>query len=171
MSLKLPHIRIQHHPVSLFQDEERISATLRGELIHSVFSLLDHVTGRGDIERAVQQAFALYGVDTTRLNIEEECSAPIARALALPQVQAWFAPGVLNRRELEVVDAQGEVLRIDRLVIDNDMLTVIDFKMGKRERGHGEQVLLYRGLVQEICKRTTHGYILYIDEPAVVAVP
>jgi hypothetical protein len=171
MSLKSPQIRIQHHPVSLFQDEERISAALRGEIIHRAFSLLDHVTDRGDIERAVQQAFSLYQVDTTRWNVEEQCYAPMARALALPQVRAWFAPGVVNKREMEIVDARGEVLRIDRLAIGIDMLEVIDFKVGKREAGHGEQVVLYRGLVQAIFQRTTQGYILYIDEPAVVAIP
>ena len=171
MSLKSPQIRIQHHPVSLFQDEERISAALRGELIHRAFSLLNYVTNRGDVERAVQQAFSLYQVDTTRWNIEEECCVPMVRALTLPQVQAWFAPGVVNRREMEIVDAQGEVLRIDRLVIGTDVLEVIDFKVGKRETGHGEQVVLYRGLVQAIFQRTTRGYILYIDEPAVVAIP
>ena len=171
MSLKSPHIRIQHHPVSLFQDEERISAALRGELIHLAFSLLDHVTDRGDVERAVQQAFSLYQVDTARWNIEEECCKPMMHALSLPLVQAWFAEGVVNLREVEVVDAQGEVYRIDRLVIGTDVLAVIDFKMGKREAGHREQVELYTRLVEAIFKGPTHGYLLYIDEPAVVALP
>ena len=171
MMHKAPLIKIRHHPVVLSQDPYRIGSAVRGELIHLAFSLLDHVSDRADVERVVLQAFSLQHVDRARWNIEEECCNPMVHALSLPLVQPWFAPGVVNLREVEVVDAQGELHRIDRLVIGKDVLAVIDFKVGKREAGHREQVELYTRLVEAIFKRPTHGYLLYIDEPAVVALP
>jgi hypothetical protein len=70
-----------------------------------------------------------------------------------------------------VIDAQGELHRIDRLVIGDTVHEVIDFKMGKREEGHRDQVELYQRLVEAAFQRFTKGWLLYIDEPAVVAVP
>jgi hypothetical protein len=50
-------------------------------------------------------------------------------------------------------------------------LEVIDFKVGRREDNHPAQVALYRGLVKEIFRRPTRGYLLYIDEPSLVPIP
>ena len=49
-------------------------------------------------------------------------------------------------------------------------MQVIDFKVGNREEGHRVQVELYQRLVEAIFDWPTQGYLLYIDEPAVVAV-
>jgi hypothetical protein len=43
--------------------------------------------------------------------------------------------------------------------------------VGRREQGHRDQVALYQGIVEAIFRLPTEGYLLYIDEPAVVAVP
>ncbi|OGP52939.1 MAG: hypothetical protein A2Y65_05140 [Deltaproteobacteria bacterium RBG_13_52_11] len=170
MSPRPPAIKIYNHPVSLLQDQGRVGSALRGELIHHALFFLDHCSVREDIERAVLQAFSLQGVDRQRWAVEEEYLTPIVNALSLPQVRQWFKQGVMNLREVEVVDAQGEVHRIDRLVIGEGVLEVIDFKVGNREEGHRAQVELYQRLVEAIFGRPTQGYLLYIDEPAVVVV-
>jgi len=57
------------------------------------------------------------------------------------------------------------------LVIAGEAMEVIDFKVGHREKDHLAQVSLYRGLAEAIFRRPARGYLLYIDEPSVVAVP
>jgi hypothetical protein len=171
MSPRPPEIRIRTHPVSLAPDWDRRNSAMRGELIHQAFFFLDHGSDRKDVERAVWQAFSFHGVDRLRCTVEKDYVEPMVKALSLPQVRQWFAQGVTNLREVEVVDAQGEVHRIDRLVIGDGSLEVIDFKLGNRERAHLAQVGLYQRLTETIFQRPTQGYLLYIDEPAVVALP
>jgi ATP-dependent exoDNAse (exonuclease V) beta subunit len=77
----------------------------------------------------------------------------------------------MNLREVEVVDAKGELHRIDRVVISEEVLEVIDFKVGRQEEDHPAQVALYKGLVKDMFRRPVLGYLLYIDEPSLVAVP
>ncbi len=48
---------------------------------------------------------------------------------------------------------------------------MIDFKVGRREEDHPAQVALYKGLVEDMFRRPVRGYLLYIDEPSLVAVP
>jgi ATP-dependent exoDNAse (exonuclease V) beta subunit len=171
MSPRPPEIKIRNHAVSLIQYRDRVSSSQRGELIHQALFFLDHCSGREDVERAVQQAFSFHGIDRQRQAIEQDYLIPLMNALSLPQVRLWFAPGIRNLREVEIVDAQGEVHRIDRLIIRDDTLELVDFKVGNREGGYRTQVELYKKLVEAIFARPTQGYLLYIDEPAVVGVP
>ncbi|MBN1254689.1 MAG: hypothetical protein JXA50_05390 [Deltaproteobacteria bacterium] len=171
MSAQSPAIKISHHPVFLGEDPARIASIQRGELIHRALSLLDHFSGNEDVEKVILQAFALHGVDTMRWNIEKDYLKPLLAVLSLPLVNSWFKPGVLNLREVEIVDAHGAVHRIDRLIIGTEILEVIDFKLGRREEEHRAQVRLYTELVASVFSRSTQGYLLYVDEPAVVAVP
>ena len=171
MSPRPPDIRIYTHPLSLVQDPDRFRPIQRGELMHRTLFFLEHCAGREDVERAIQQAFASLGFDRTHWDIEKDYLNPLVAALSLTTVSPWFARGVKNLREVEVIDAQGELHRIDRLVIGDIVHEVIDFKVGKREEGHRDQVELYQRLMEAVFQRCTTGWILYIDEPAVVAVP
>lgn len=171
MTMRVPKVRIRMHHISLVQDLERVSSAHRGELIHLALSFLDHFSGVEDVERAVLQAFSLQGRDTGRWEIEGDFVSPLFRALSLSEVRPWFEKGVMNLREVEVVDARGELHRIDRVVIGEEVLEVIDFKVGRREEDHPAQVALYKGLVKDMFRRPTLGYLLYIDEPSLVAVP
>jgi hypothetical protein len=170
MSPRPPEIKIRTHAVSLVHDPDRISSALRGELIHHALFFLDHFSRREDVERAVQQAFSFQNIDRQHWAQERDFIAPLVNILSFPQVRQWFAPGIVNLREVDVVDAQGEVHRIDRLVIGADSLELLDFKVGSREGEHLVQVKLYQRLVEAIFSKPTQGYLLYIDEPAVVAV-
>lgn len=171
MTMRVPKVRIRMHHISLVQDLERVSSAHRGELIHLALSFLDHFSGVEDVERAVLQAFSLQGRDTGRWEIKGDFVSPLFRALSLSEVRPWFEKGVMNLREVEVVDARGELHRIDRVVIGEEVLEVIDFKVGRREEDHPAQVALYKGLVKDMFRRPTLGYLLYIDEPSLVAVP
>jgi hypothetical protein len=171
MSLSPPEIKIHTHPLSLVQDPDRLRSVQRGELIHLALFFLDHCTGREDIERAMLRAFASLGFDRARWDLEKEYLRPLMTALSLPEVRPWFAQGVKSLREAEVIDAEGELHRIDRLVIGDTLLEVIDFKMGSREEEHLTQVDLYQRLVKAVFHQATKGWLLYVDEPAVVAAP
>jgi hypothetical protein len=171
MSPSPPDIKIHTHPLSLVQDSDRLRSVQRGELIHRTLFFLEHCSGNEDIERAILQAFASLGFDRARWDVEKEYLSPLVAALSLTDVRRWFARGVKSLREVEVIDAEGELHRIDRLVIGDTVPEVIDFKVGKREEGHRDQVALYQRLVEAVVQRSTKGWLLYIDEPAVVAVP
>jgi ATP-dependent exoDNAse (exonuclease V) beta subunit len=164
-------IKIHTHPLSLVQEPERVRLAQRGEIIHRALSLLEHCTSREDMEQALLRAFALEGVDQARWDKERDFLGPLWAALSLPEVRPWFARGVRSLREAEVIDAQGELLRIDRLILGEDVLEVIDYKVARREEGHRVQVDLYQQIAEAVFHLPVKGYLLYIDEPAVVAVP
>ena len=170
MTAKAAHIAVYTHPVSLLEDPDRIRAAHRGEVMHLVLYFLERVTDQSDIRRAVDRAFALQGSTTTGWDLERDFVTPLEQARWLPEVRPWFAEDTTNLREADVVDAKGELYRMDRLVIGNDAIDIIEFKVGHREEGHRSQVRLYQELVAAVFRKPARGHLLYIDEPAVVKV-
>jgi ATP-dependent exoDNAse (exonuclease V) beta subunit len=183
MSARSPNIAIRRHPLALIDEPERIRATRRGEIVHCALDALGspgspRQAGAADarppergIERAVAQAFAFLDLDRTGWNIEQDFVRPIAQAFGLPRFSAWFDPAARSLREAEIRDADGKVLRPDRVIVHDDRIEVVDFKAGKREDAHREQVATYVALLEAIFEgRSVEGYIVYMDEPAVVRV-
>lgn len=168
MSERRMHIKVRTHQISLGEGGEWLR---RGEVIHRALYFLEDCTSRGDVKQAVRKGLAAEGVVQGGWDIEEDLIDPIWSAVSLEGAKGWFAPGTQNLREVEVVDAEGGVHRIDRLVIREGRVEVIDFKIGRREGRHREQVFLYTGLVSEVFGLPARGYLLYIDEPAVVPIP
>ena len=171
MSRKMPEIAIYTHPISLVQDPDRIRGAHRGDLIHQGLYFLECVQEEEDVRQAMHRAFALAGVDADRWNMDEEFVAPLVRALSLPEVRPWFEPGVVSLREADMVDARGELHRIDRLIIGDERIEILDFKVGYREEEYIKQVLLYKDLVSSVFNKPVKAYILYIDESTVIEVP
>ncbi|WP_353684733.1 UvrD-helicase domain-containing protein [Thermodesulfovibrio sp. 3907-1M] len=82
-----------------------------------------------------------------------------------PDMEKFFKRGyekILN--EFEIVDKEGIVHRIDRVVVDKDSVSVIDYKTGYPHDEHFSQVKLYMKLLSDIFKdKTVNGYLYYLD--------
>ncbi len=66
--------------------------------------------------------------------------------------------------EMEVIDKEGIIHRIDRVVIDKDSVTVIEYKTGSQQQEHLSQIKLYMNLISDIFKdKRVEGYLYYLD--------
>lgn len=73
-------------------------------------------------------------------------------------------PDRLVFNEFEVVDGNGLVHRLDRVVIDPDKLTVIEYKTGHPSEEHKEQLKLYLKLISQIYEKLkVQGCLYYLD--------
>ena len=143
----------------------RVQETLRGEFIHDVLRRIkflkeiDPLRIRDAVEAAARRTRIAEDLDAVTEKLVE--------FLGLPEVQRWFVPEegrrVLN--EVEVIDEKGNTHRIDRLVIDRDRVTVIDYKTGEDQpREYVKQVKRYMELVGRMFPgRKISGYLAYFD--------
>jgi ATP-dependent helicase/nuclease subunit A len=164
----LPVTRCYHHTLPRSHVTARISGTrtvssVRGEYLHMVLSHI--VSFTGDAEGAVARAR-----EQTELQIPELVSAHEALIPFLRQkeVALLFAPregrGVLC--EQEMVDRRGNLYRVDRMIVDPDGITVVDFKTGSdhEEVAYREQVQEYLAMVRMMYpNRMVRGALAYID--------
>ena len=75
--------------------------------------------------------------------------------------------------EREIVSKEGQLFRMDRVLVERDTVTVVDFKTGGREmeEKYRKQVAGYLDLLRELFPdRTMRGVLAYIDRCLVVEV-
>jgi ATP-dependent helicase/nuclease subunit A len=166
---------------------ERLAASgdrerLRGILVHR---LLERLPGRPEAERAAaaERWLAVRAADfppAERTAIAEE----VLGVLATPDFAAIFGPGA--RAEVPIVgritDRRGETIevsgRIDRLVIGDDEVRVIDFKSDRRPAAgaipdaYVGQMALYRRLIAPMFPdRRVRAFLLWTTVPALAEIP
>jgi len=134
----------------------------RGEIVHRVLSVIKFVDGA--LEATIDAALARWGGDSAPPLRRTVLSAVLSKDLA-----EYFRPkpGRMIRTEQEYIDRRGNLVRMDRVVIDEGMVTVIDFKTGLGSGLEGinrSQVRNYLRIAEEIYPgRLVQGLIAYLD--------
>lgn len=141
----------------------RSEETERGEFIHAI---LERIT------------YAEPSATSLPANIDEGVQSPQGRrfdvvsikerilALLKNGLQSYFIEraGRNVLTEQNIVSPDGKIHRIDRLVIDPDCVTVIDYKTGAEADEHHEQVREYMKLVHQLYPdRAVQGLLAYVD--------
>lgn len=137
---------------------------IRGDLIHLILKKILFVEdGIEDlIEKEIKRINTLYYYDC------EIKTSDILKFLFRDDVFAFFEKK--DRRQIltekELVDKEGRLLRIDRLVIDPDDLSVIDFKTGTESSDeYMYQMKRYLKVVKNIWSdKRVRGFIIYFDK-------
>ncbi len=148
-----------------------ISERKRGELVHRILSLITWIDG--GVEEAVARAAGRASAEARGAPIPGNTLESIARTLRDPALRDLFTAreGRTVENERELCDGEGRLFRTDRLVIDPERVTVIDFKTGKEEGeepAHREQILSYRKILREVYPgRVVEAVLVYTDRAVV----
>ncbi len=133
----------------------------RGELLHGLLAGIEY---SDDIEaaRSGEQERA-----------DDEMFDAVAEFLRLPGLAAYFAKkrGRKIYSEYELTDREGRLFRADRLIVDEDQITVIDFKTGTERGQYAQQIEGYMSILKEIHpSKRIEGILAYIDRRKIVPV-
>ena len=134
-----------------------------GKILHYVLS---QVRDMQDVERVVDrcQSQGLIADASQRTAILRR----IRKGLDRPLVASWFATGqeVFNECSITRVNPDTgipEVKRPDRVVINGNCITVVDFKFGRPYPEHAQQVATYmQWLHMMYPTHTVKGYLWYV---------
>ncbi|NTU42724.1 MAG: hypothetical protein HGA78_06655, partial [Nitrospirales bacterium] len=168
----LPPCRLLHRlsPIEFSMSSDEfltIEERRRGELIHRLLFFIDF-TDRG-IEEALQEAISRVAQENGPDLPAEETKAAITALLRNREMACYFEqiPGREIRREQEYADSAGRLFRMDRVVIDADSVTVIDYKTGK-DKGpldiyRGQMGNYMRILADVYPGKRVEGIIAFVD--------
>jgi ATP-dependent exoDNAse (exonuclease V) beta subunit len=136
----------------------------RGDVIHAVLAQIETIGGNLDdiIERAMQK------VDVTAGVTRDEIRATLRSFLNDASVRDIFMPHTGRRvlRETEFANSSGMLYRLDRVLVDSEVVTVVDFKTGgdELESEYCGQVRNYISLLSDVFPgRKVNGVLAYID--------
>jgi len=140
----------------------------RGEFVHAVLSKIMFVD-----ENIVQQIH-LAVEEIERESRERLQNSAIEELLVgflkISQVREFFSlkegRWVLN--EQEFAQSDGRLFRMDRIVMDANLVTVIDYKTGNEDPEYSGQVQGYMNILKDIYpRRSVKGFLAYIDRGVV----
>jgi ATP-dependent exoDNAse (exonuclease V) beta subunit len=144
---------------------EMLFAKKKGDVIHYVLSLISKLPEDYDIflNRCIVTGIARYGFQSHKSMITDM----IYGIFTTPQFKRFFQPeeNSVIYSEQEIVDPRGDTYKVDRIVMADDHIDVIDFKTGEtHSQEHIEQVMRYGNLMKKMYPdKTVNRYLLYLD--------
>ena len=154
------NFRQSNEAKELFADED--NARAQGVLYHNILSeirdatQIEHVLKRNRMQgRITQEQY-------------EELSTYMRQISDNSLKASWFAPDNHVFSECEILDPQSKRRdkrnqRPDRIVMNGNLITVIDYKFGEKHSPYKGQVANYMRLLKQIYpQHTVKGYLWYI---------
>jgi CRISPR/Cas system-associated exonuclease Cas4 (RecB family) len=129
-----------------------------GNLIHE---MMERIEQENDVEQVLEQ-FVNKGI----LRKEElhNIRNLVLSIVQHPILRPYFEPGLMIINEREILTESGQVIIPDRLIIEQQNVTVIDYKTGKPNKSHQLQIDNYAVVLQKLNYKVLDKILVYIDE-------
>jgi ATP-dependent exoDNAse (exonuclease V) beta subunit len=151
----------------------------RGELVHRMLSLVEYA--EDDLEARLAAAGRRAALEAREPDsgpgesVTDAAAAACALLIRGTELGAYFArrPERQVLTEQEFCDSQGKLYRMDRVVVDPDRVTVIDFKTGPETSAEYDADLrnYARILSDAYPGRAVDAYLAYVDRREMRRVP
>jgi ATP-dependent exoDNAse (exonuclease V) beta subunit len=164
-SIRHSHKRTEYHGSTdeLINTEER----QRGEFIHKVLFSVEYAEEGYEEEllASIRRSKNLSGVEYP----EEEIQSTVIGLIEHEEMTDYFRrmTGRIIRREQEFSDGEGRLFRMDRVIMDKDRITVVDYKTGREKDTEGKyqgQMKTYMKILRGVYPQMeVEGIIAYVD--------
>ena len=134
-----------------------------GKIMHYVLSQIEHT---GQIQKVLNRCMA-EGIITDK-KLMDVVIKRLQKGFSNPKIAQWFHPDnqVFNESSITSISKEtGDpcTLRPDRVIMNGNTITVIDFKFGRPEAKHHTQVQAYKQLMHAMYPdKQVEGYLWYI---------
>ncbi|UCH97884.1 MAG: PD-(D/E)XK nuclease family protein, partial [Candidatus Aminicenantes bacterium] len=141
-----------------FDQDYREERRSWGILIHQV---LANIRSTADVTRVMDRALVSGDIDVQERHILEQ---KIREIFEIETVKEWFKPGHMPNVFIEtpIITDEG-ILRPDRVMVDGDSVTIIDFKTGEKNNSHVKQMIKYKNSIQAMGYREVECYLFYLE--------
>ena len=135
-----------------------ISSQTYGKLIHKVLS---EIRFKNDVQKIIKSLSLSGLLSDTDIKIIEQTLISI---VSHPDLQKYFQPNLIIKNESEVLLGDGEIIRPDRVVVENKLLTIIDYKTGAEKPEDYEQIMRYKHAFLNLGYNTIEAKLVYIGD-------
>jgi ATP-dependent exoDNAse (exonuclease V) beta subunit len=159
----IPYLKEEFMDKSQIETRKKI---LEGEIIHRILSFIGNLSEE-DKDTAISAAISKARLLFPQVLDFQKFEETIVKLLSAKSLQPFFyVKEARVYREKEVVNKNGQTKRIDRLIIQDSGVTIIDYKSLKIENeDYRKQMLDYIFLIKDLFpgKRIV-GFLLYLDD-------
>ncbi len=149
--------------IQLIRNREKI---LAGNILHAVLSQVGDLS-HGDLEEILEAALKFAGINFPSLKDPAVYQEKIRQLITAPVFKDIFYPsGGQVFCEKEAANKFGDLKRIDRLIVKDDQVLIVDYKTSAENADeHKRQVREYMDIFKDIYPgRKIKGVLVYLDE-------
>ena len=128
-----------------------------GVIMHEI---LQNIKTRADEEKLIQEM-----IFSGRINDDEAITVreSLNNFWKMPQTSEWFSGKGKILNEATIIIPGGALYRPDRVMIEDEKVTVIDYKFGDEKRSsHQKQVRQYADILQKMGYKNVETYLVYV---------
>lgn len=139
---------------------DRDESILSGNIIHEVFEEIKH---HSDIEPVLIKLKPR--IDQTTF---ESIETKINEVTSHPLLKDLFDEEAIIKNEVEILSASIGSKRPDRIVIQKNKVSVIDYKSGERHQSHHQQLIDYGNLLTQMGYQNIDLKLVYLEPLEIV---
>ena len=142
-----------------WSDNDELLPQEWGNLVHAILSKINTIE---DAEMALKPYVYDGCIDERQ---SERLLHQFEAIVNHDMIKLAFSKDAIIKNEMEVLTSYGKILRPDRFVELPDKVIVIDYKTGKRDESHYEQLSSYMAVIKEmITDKDIEAFLVYIGE-------
>lgn len=142
---------------AILWDTEQERAIQYGNLIHELFA---QVQGKSDIEMVVQNALEEGSVAMSDVAEIQELMLAVVNH---PQLSEYYIEGVEVLNEKEFLTLEKKILKPDRIVLNSQRATIIDYKTGLPKKSHEAQIKQYMEMLKAVGFVVDKSVLIYLE--------
>jgi len=151
-------IRPSYKKLKVFESEKRKVKTDKGVVVHK---LLSYIIKADNLENALNKGLIEGLINQTE---KEDYRKLLNAVINSKETKEWFEDKWEVKPESDILTKEGKVLRPDRVMLKDDTAILVDYKTGKEETDHGEQLDEYGTILGQMGYKKVEKYILYIND-------
>jgi ATP-dependent exoDNAse (exonuclease V) beta subunit len=148
---------LRRHAPQAWDMEEPEKNREWGNLVHHVMSLITHAD---QVEPVLQDMLADGMISSVQKN---DLAALMSGLLQNPEISRFFDPSFEVRNEPEILTTEGDLYRPDRVLMQQQRVTIIDYKTGRPREEHRVQINDYAKLISSMNYEVDGAYLLYLN--------
>ena len=143
-------------------DTERQQALSKGNVIHHLLGLVET---EKDVDAALESLKRNGDLDNNDI---ESIKKSIGQVLHHPELAVYFEPGKIIKNEKDIITESGRMLRPDKIVLQGNNATLLDYKTGGPDSKYKEQLYTYSDALEAMGYQVQNRLLVYINDKVTV---
>jgi len=158
--------------IAELMNEEVSRARRLGEILHKVLFYIKDSREVENLDSIINRSLNELIFPKEKEYFREKSKLLIEELFEKKELKEWFAPGLEIWREKEIVTKTGDLYRLDRVVIKNNEVVIIDYKSGEQPSPKWkEQLENYKNVISEYFQdKDIRTYIINLNTGEVLEI-
>ena len=144
-------------PTALSDENKTEESRQFGNLIHEILAKIIY---KEDVDVVLNSFFRKGLINSTNKKV---ITIYINNVIKHPELKSYFTSDYNIMNEREIITNNGNILIPDRLVFNKNKVIIIDYKTGKPEKKHHQQINTYADVLTQMNYKIAKKILIYID--------